>query len=279
MEYFGLVITYGDLGDYEIIGKGVRGFAVRRNINGMNCIIKLPINKHLLIYNNEETGKMISDWKPTDIDNSNVENIEYLSEISRKLDHFIKILGYIVFPNVTYEGEILKSIIYQDLGQLKKTQPLLTKDVGNQLLEIFDEFRIFNLAGFLHTDTQGLNNIEINETGRLVVIDLDDYRLNKPDTFVTLRSEIVDLINNVSCIEVCIEEKLNRYISSERNILVRILELYLETKPEAYKRYLVDKKYYNYEPIELIDILYEPDQIEYEQEDLLIYKKYDIVFK
>jgi hypothetical protein len=64
MEYFGLVITHSDLGDYEIIGRSVRGFAVRRNINGINCIIKLPIDKHLLIYNNEETGKMISDWKP-----------------------------------------------------------------------------------------------------------------------------------------------------------------------------------------------------------------------
>jgi hypothetical protein len=266
MEYFGLVITYGGLGDYEIIGRGKRGFAVRRNINGINCVIKLPIDKHLLIYNKEEIGK-------TDIDNSEVKNIKYLSEISEQLDHFIKILGYIIFPNVTYEGKILKSIIYQDLGQLRKTQALLTKDVGNQLLEIFDEFRIFNLAGFLHTDTQGLNNIEINETGRLVVIDLDDYRLNKPDTFVTLRSEIGDLINNVSCIESCIKENPNGYISSEGNILVRILELYLERKPTAYKLYLVNKKYYNYEPIELIDILCERETYEYEQKELLIYKE------
>jgi hypothetical protein len=238
MNSFQVIIDYNyQLSSSNFIGKGKRGVVYAYVINGVDYIIKYDNDIYTITHR-----PVYSDSNKFTFDMStNVNFIEIIKKyadmasVVNNLKHFIKIKGLVIFPNLTYTSllktKIFYSVIYEYAGELTNEQFLLNKENAIQLLEIFESFKQFNLAGYFHDDIQGCNNIEYNEVNQqLYVLDYD-VRKYEDESIIMLERILVNIYKYITCI---IRYQSNNRIkvdtTIEINIAIDIMREYLKNK-------------------------------------------------
>lgn len=151
-----------------------------------------------------------------------------------------------IFSNIinNSNGNPLSSIIFEYVGELKRDMGKIpiNDSISTQLLEILKEFKKFNMGGFFHEDTQGCNNIELDRSDNLRIIDLNDVKYYNPNVKLKISeiSEIsIDLAKVISYIESYIQKKAMIHDS-------KIIDLYLKKKISLYESYDTDKKIFHF---------------------------------
>ncbi len=246
MSNFEVIIDYTyKLDDSNLIGEGMRGKVYKYTHVGSDYIIKYD-NSMGTIESRPKYSEFSQLVKP--FESSNVPENEFtpvekkqnhyftMSSVVNQLDHFVKIKGFVIFPNLIWkrfltENMIFCSCLYENVGSLQRGVLPLDKDLGIQLYEIFDSFRKFNLAGYFHDDIQGCNNIEYKSNGELYVLDYDVNKFND-DNPISLQKILADLSHMYTCIM--------RYMSNDtiindtegsKQLAFYLMKEYLKTKP------------------------------------------------
>ena len=239
MNSFQVITDYKyQLSSSNFIGKGKRGEVYAYVINGVAYAIKydniMGTISHRPDYSesNKFTFNMSSNINFVEV----IKKYADMASVVNNLKHFIKIKGLVIFPNLTYkpafETKIFYSVIYEYAGDLTHGQFQLNKESATQLLEIFESFKQFNLAGYFHDDIQACNNIEYNEVNQqLYVLDYDVGKYEE-DSIIMLERILVNVFKFITCI---IRYQSNNRIvydtSLEGGIAIDIMQEYLKKKP------------------------------------------------
>lgn len=239
MNSFQVIIDYNyKLIENNFIGNGMRGQVYKYIIDGINYIIKydnyMGTIEYRSIYSN---SNQFTFDKSTNINFIEViKKYTDMASIVNNLNHFVKIKGLVIFPNLSWERHlktnIFYSVIYEYVGNLNKEHFLLNKENAIQLLEVFESFKQFNLAGYFHNDIQGCNNIEYNKYNKqLYVLDYDVHKI-EDNGDISLNLIFDCLYKFITCI---IRYQSNNGIpydtSFKGNIAIDIMHEYLKNKP------------------------------------------------
>lgn len=239
MNSFQVITDYNyQISSSNFIGKGKRGEVYAYFINGVAYAIKYDNDMYTITYRPDysESNKFTFDMSYNINFVEVIKKYADMASVVNNLKHFIKIKGLVIFPNLTYkpafETKIFYSVIYEYVGDLTHEQFLLNKESATQLLEIFESFKQFNLAGYFHDDIQACNNIEYNEVNQqLYVLDYDVPK-NEEDSIIMLERILVNVNKFITCI---IRYRSNNRIvydtTLEGGIAIDIMQEYLRKKP------------------------------------------------
>ncbi len=211
MNKFQVIIDYTyKLDDSNLIGEGKQGKVYKYKHDGTTYIIKYD-NFIGTVINKPIYSESKYPFVPNNVPEIELKEVEksrnkyyQMATVVNQLSHFVKIKGFVIFPNLTWkkwltENMIFCSCLYENVGSLQRGVLPLNKQVGIQLYEILDSFRQFNLAGYFHDDIQGCNNIEFNVNDQLYVLDYDVGKINEDDQ-ISLQKILADVSHMYTCI-------------------------------------------------------------------------------
>ncbi len=241
MNNFEVIIDYENVfQNNTVIGSGMRGTI----FNYQGDIVKIQEShcgniEYYPVYSNRFPYVLTND------DLNYINKCKKLASIVNNLEHFIKIKGVLICPNLSgkkvFAKCVYRSIIYENAGQLTRKKLPFDKKNALQLLKIFESFKKFNLAGWFHEDIQGCNNIEPNQFNNLYVIDYEDLAYVNNRTI--LKNIKIDIYKMLTCITSYIQNKsiaIDDDIEFEIDLI--ILQKYLERKPISYETSNLDDK-------------------------------------
>jgi hypothetical protein len=240
MNSFQVIIDYNyRLSSTNFIGEGMNGKVYKYVSGGVDYIIKQDNYMSNITYTSiySDSKKFTLD-EPSNINfNEVIKKYEDMASVVNNIKHFVKIKGFVIFPNLTYTANFKSnnkfySVIYEYVGNLSNEEFLLNKENVTQLLEIFESFKQFNLSGYFHDDIQGCNNIEYNKDNKqLYILDYDVYKY-KDDEKIKLERILVNLYKFITCV---IRYQSNNKIqfdkTSEGQVAIDIMHEYLKNKP------------------------------------------------
>ncbi len=246
MSNFEVIIDYTyKLDDSNLIGEGMRGKVYKYTHVGSDYIIKYDNSMGTIESRPKysEFSQLVKPFEPSNVPENEFTQVQKkhyhyftMSSVVNQLAHFVKIKGFVVFPNLIWkryltENMIFCSCLYENVGSLQRGVLPLDKQVGIQLYEIFDSFKQFNLAGYFHDDIQGCNNIEYNTSGKLYVLDYDVNKVNDNDS-IQLQKILVDISHMYTCILRHMSNDTNTNDTEQAKTLAfYLMKEYLKTKP------------------------------------------------
>ncbi len=243
MNNFQVIIDYTyKLDESNLVGAGKRGKVYKYKYGGSTYIIKYD-NSMEPIINKPVYSEIKNPFGPTSVPSEEYDELEKLrnkyfsmSTVVNQLPHFVKIKGFVVFPNLIWkkwltEDKIYCSCLYENVGRLKQGVLPMDKQIANQLYGIYDSFRKFNLAGYFHDDIQGCNNIEFNDKSELYVLDYDVSKINDGDK-ISLQKLLADVSHMYTCaMRYMSHNKIINDIEGAKPLAIYLMREYLKTKP------------------------------------------------
>jgi len=194
-------IIYSDIGNMVHLGHGINSDVY--HVDMLDGVIKVPINS-TLEFQKEYDEDFSYILLPRD--KIEIKKFRKLKEITDRLTKFIKIKGFVIFANVSSEKGMLKSVIYENLGELDKNWKI-DSHLCTDLLVVLDEMLLLNQHGFIHADTLMCNNLERRiSTNMFVIIDMDGIQYYDDSMMITYS----ELFKNLLFIIKCLEIRLNK---------------------------------------------------------------------